>query len=108
MRIDAMTMQVLDNLQSLYAAGFHDSFIDNALRKIVERQVERDEADLQRIEGELRRFETAHKLSSDEFWQQFQSGELSDSADYMEWNAFCKMRNRIRARLHILRGESAT
>ncbi len=103
-----MTMQVLDNLQSLYEAGFHDSFIDNALRKIVERQVERDEADLQRIEGELRRFEAAYKQSSDEFWQQFQSGKLGDGADYMEWNVFCKMRNRIQARLRILRGESAS
>ncbi len=29
---------------------------------------------------------------------------MADSADFMEWNVFCKMRERIRARLHILRG----
>ncbi len=96
--------QMLDSLQSLYAAGFHEPFIDNALRRIVNRQIERDEADLTRITAHLHEFEHRFKISSLEFWQRFQAGEMADSADFMEWNVFCKMRERIRARLHILRG----
>ena len=96
--------QMLNSLQSLYAAGFHEPFIDNALRKIVDRQIERDEADLSRITVQLQQFEQRFEISSVEFWQRFQAGEMADSADFMEWNVFCKMRERIRARLHILRG----
>jgi len=30
---------------------------------------------------------------------------MPDEADFMEWNAFCKMRQRLVERLRILRGE---
>jgi len=97
--------QTLDNLQALYAAGYQDSFFDHALRKLVERQIAQDEARLQRVDAELAAFEREFSISSEEFWKRYRSGNLADSAEYMEWNVFCKMRERIQARLDILRGE---
>ena len=97
----------LERLQQLYTAGFQDTFLDNALRKVIERQLERDEADLQRVNEALAAFERQYSLHTDEFWQKYQSGQLVDSADFMEWNAFCKMRQRLTTRLKILRGRSA-
>ncbi len=76
--------------------------MDNALRKIVDRQIARDEADLARIEEELRSFETRNGMTSDQFWQQYQRGQLNDTEDFTEWNVFCKMRQRILTRLGIL------
>jgi hypothetical protein len=97
--------QTLDNLQALYAAGYQDSFFDHALRKLVERQIAQDEARLQRVEAELAAFEREFNISSEEFWKRYRNGNLADSAEYMEWNVFCRMRERIQARLDILRGQ---
>ena len=97
----------LERLKQLYIAGFQDTFLDNALRKIIDHQIARDEADLRRVHRELIKFEQQHGLTSDEFWEHFQAGQMADTADFMEWNAFCKMRQRLIARLHILRGEDS-
>jgi hypothetical protein len=92
----------LDRLQKLYRTGYGDSFVDNALRKIIDRQIARDEADLARIDAELRSFEVRFGMASDQFWQQYQRGQLNDTEDFTEWNVFCKMRQRIFTRLGIL------
>lgn len=98
----ATTTGNLDRLQRLYMSGYGDRFLDNALRKIVDRQIARDEADLARIEEELRGFETRYGMTSDQFWQQYQRGQLNDTEDFTEWNVFFKMRQRILTRLGIL------
>ena len=46
-------------------------------------------------------------LDSDVFWQQYQAGQMDDSADYVEWNVVCKMRERLLSRLETLRGKDA-
>ena len=92
----------LDRLQRLYYTGYGDSFLDTALRKLIERQIARDESDLARIEAELVCFEERYSMSSDQFWQQYQEGHLRDTEDFTEWNVFCKMRRRIMSRLEIL------
>ncbi|MBI4788730.1 MAG: hypothetical protein HY782_16995 [Chloroflexi bacterium] len=102
-----ITAQDLNRLEKLYTAGFHDAFLDNALRKIIARQIARDEADLQRVNAALAEFEQQHGLATDEFAGRFQAGQMPDSGDMMEWNAFSKMRQRITARLQILRGVGA-
>ena len=99
-----MTFHDLDRLEKLYTAGFQDSFLDNALRKIVARQIARDETDLQRINDTLGKFEQQYGLATDEFFQRFQAGQMPDTADMMEWNVVCKMKQRITARLQILHG----
>jgi hypothetical protein len=94
----------LDRIRQLYSAGFSDLFLENALRRIVARQIARDQADLQRVNEALEQFQAQYGLTSDEFWQRFQAGQMPDTADFMEWNVFCKMRQRILTRLHILSG----
>ncbi len=102
----AIALNDLQRLQQLYTTGFHDAFLDNALRKVIDHQIIRDEADLQRVNEALAQFERQYGLRSDEFAQKFQSGQTADSADFMEWNVFCKMRQRITTRLEILRGHA--
>lgn len=96
------TINAIDSLQALYAAGFQDTFLDNALRKIVEFQISQDEARLEEIHRELATFEHRFGMTSDEFWKRYQAGNMADDADLMEWNVFCKMRQRILNRLNIL------
>jgi hypothetical protein len=95
-------LQDLRRLERFYNAGFQNRFLDVALRKIVSHQIERDEADLARVKAVLGEFEQRYGQSSTEFWQRYQAGQMLDEADFMEWNAFCKMRQRLVERLHIL------
>ena len=102
--MSATIVQELNRLEQLYAAGFQDTFLNNALRKVIQRQIARDEADLAQIAESLTGFEKQFRLTSDDFWKKFQSGQMTDTPDTMEWNVLCKMRQRILARLDILRG----
>ena len=102
--IGSATASNLDRLKELYTAGFQNSFLDNALNRIIDRQVARDEADLARTSMELVKFEQQYELNSSEFWSHYQKGQMADTADFMEWNILYKMRQRIVNRLNILRG----
>ncbi len=99
------TPHELNRLQKLYAAGFQNTFLDTAVHKIIARQIARDEADLQRINTDLARYETQYNMESAHFWAQYQAGQLADTADFMEWHVLCKMQQRIQNRLDILRGD---
>lgn len=97
----------LRRLEQLYSAGFEDPFLNNALRKILDRQIARDEADLARVGAALAELEQKYSMDSEQFWPRYRAGEMADTADFVEWNVLCKMKNRLLARLHILRGEAA-
>lgn len=62
---------------------------------MADRQVARDEADIQEVERMLAAFEARYQLTSDEFWRRYQAGEMGDSADFVEWNVLYKMRQRM-------------
>lgn len=103
----ATTLPELKQLEQLYGAGFQDPFLDNALRKILSRQTARDGTDLDRVSAVLAEFEQQYGMDSEQFWRRYQAGELGDEADWVEWNAFCKMKDRLQRRLQILQGDKA-
>ncbi len=100
-------VQDLERLAQFYQAGYQTRFLDTALHKVVSHQVQRDEANLERVEAELADFEQRYGLTSQEFWTQYQAGQIADDADFVEWNVFCKMRQRLTERLRLLRGDDA-
>lgn len=99
------TATYLNRLQTLYATGYHNEFMDAAMQKIVARQVAQDETDLRQVQNILHDFEERYALSSTDFRVKFELGELADTADFIEWYAHCQMETRIRQRLTILRDE---
>lgn len=50
----------------------------------------------QDIEQALAHYETQYGMTSDEFWRRYQAGQTEDSADFMEWNVLCKMKQRLK------------
>jgi hypothetical protein len=102
-----MTLQTatktLQRLTRFYNAGFHTPLVDNALHKVLTHQIAQDEADLAQVEARLAELEERYAMSSEDFWDKYQAGRLPDEADYIEWNAFCKMQQRLQQRLNILR-----
>ena len=97
-------LDALRNLGQLYERGFRDAVTDVALLRVASSQAARDEAVLRDLERDLRELEEEYNMSSDEFFQRWQVGEMADTADFMDWNALYQMAREVRERLELLWG----
>ncbi len=55
-----------------------------------------------RLTNELSEFEKQYDLESDDFYQQYEEGELGDVMDFVEWAATVEMVTNVRRRLELL------
>jgi len=99
-------LQTLQNLHQLYQCGFCDSVTDAALDRIVGSQAARDETVLYDLEHDLSELEQKHGMTSEEFFHRWQAGKMSDTEDFMDWNALYQIAREICHRLRLLRNES--
>ncbi len=91
----ASPLVAVQNLEQLYRHGFRDTVTDAALLKVASSQATRDTAVLYDLDRDLEAFEQEYNLSSTEFFQRWQDGKMTDSADFMDWNALYKMAREI-------------
>ena len=98
-------LEKIRNLEQIYIEGYEDRFLDNALQKIISHQLARDQADLEVLHQDLAELERKYGINSEEFYERFQAGQMSDRADFMEWNALYKMATKLQNRLGILQGQ---
>ena len=68
-------------------------------------KIARAEGDIAQLTHALVEFERRAGIGSDEFFRQYQAGKMPETVDTMEWNALYKSRQRVLARLQILRSE---
>jgi hypothetical protein len=69
--------------------------LSNEERQALEKTVQRSSTakEVQSLEERLKKFEETHQMSSEQFYQKFQAGELGDSIDFFEWNTYYEMYN---------------
>ncbi|TAF08061.1 MAG: hypothetical protein EAZ77_07685 [Nostocales cyanobacterium] len=56
--------------------------------------------DISDLEQSLKNFETKYKMSSSEFYQKFQAGQLGDEIDFFEWSVFYEMWTNAQQHIH--------
>jgi hypothetical protein len=61
--------------------------VENALNKVVNYQLAKYRNHIAQINQELEKFETNYKMSSEQFYQDFQAGELGDDENFFEWSS---------------------
>jgi hypothetical protein len=66
------------------------------------------ELSLQRTTQRLRAFETQYGLTSDEFERRFNSGEIEESLDFIEWTGEIKTYRLLDAHRQALQGVQLT
>ncbi|HID86395.1 MAG TPA: hypothetical protein EYP55_03330 [Anaerolineae bacterium] len=98
------TLEKIRSLERIYEMNYGDEFLDQALDKIISHELSRDQESLNALQEDLNSLEEKYGLSSEEFFEKFQKGQLEDTADFMEWNALYKMYSRLKNRLSILQG----
>jgi len=99
-------LDALRSLEQLYERGFRDAVTDAALLRVASSQAARDELVLRDLERDLRELEQQYGMSSEQFIHRWKTGEMADTADFMDWNALYQMAIEVRARLDLLRGEA--
>lgn len=73
-----------------------------ALSSAIERELKILKAKLKGFEEEIQKFESKHRLSSKEFYEKFESGELGDDEDYFTWWSAIHAQKSIQARMETL------
>jgi hypothetical protein len=105
MAANATTLGRLRVLERLYAQGYTDEVVDLTVRKLLEHQVQKDEAQLADLSADLARFEQRYGMTSADFFTRYQAGQMGDDADVFEWNSLYKMHTRLADAVMSLRDQ---
>jgi len=61
------------------------NLLENTLRKLIKLQIAHYQNTIKQMTPDLETFERQFKMSSDECYRRFNTGELGDSGDLFEW-----------------------
>lgn len=89
-------------LETLYHRGEFNETIEKTLDKILRQELAICQEKNAELEKDLQKFEQQYQMPSSEFYQRFHSGELGDEIDWVEWNAFYEMWNRLQEHIKLL------
>ena len=62
-----------------------DKELDTSLNKLIVFQIAKYRANIEQLQLEFKSFEDRYKMSSEDFYNKFESGKLGDDADFFEW-----------------------
>lgn len=85
------TISALEVLLQLYSSGYQSPVVDQTIRKLVRLETARISAEMQKLKERLSQYELKYQMQSAQFAQQFATGELDDSPDFVEWSIFWDM-----------------
>ena len=80
-----------------------DPVLDLGLDKLLAREIANTRELKSRLEAQLRRFEKAHDMKSAAFYAKYETGELGDSMDFIEWASTLDMLKNAEKRLALLK-----
>lgn len=75
---------LLEKIEAMEKVGAGD-LADQALRKLIHLQLQKYEKQMEKMQKELEPFEKQYGMSSEECHRRFETGELGDAADMVEW-----------------------
>jgi hypothetical protein len=96
----------LNKLAKLVRNGQISESLARNIHKLVGLEISQLEIDLADTEKDLREFEAQYDMSTTDFFSQWQSGQIDDRMDYVEWASLAQMAENLRKQLELLKGES--
>jgi len=72
------------------------------LDKVLAREIEHARQLQARLTGQLAGFEERYGLESADFYARYESGEMGDAVDFVEWSATVEMLGNAKERLALL------
>ncbi len=87
------------NSQLSHGLDFEKKYIESTINKMLKVEMGMVKRELKRVNNSLADFEKRHKMSSDEFYEKFNAGELGDDREYIKWYAYKDTFNKLMDRL---------
>jgi hypothetical protein len=97
----------LHTLARVTELGGEDRVIEQTVSKLIVYAAERHRLDLEDIVTKLRHLESHFGMSSAQFAEQFQRGELGDDEAFFRWDALLEMQRRVAQRLALLQDDDS-
>lgn len=95
----------IKGLEQIFEKNLSDEYLQKAISKIISYEIAKTTQELEELKEELKAYEERFKMSSEDFFSKFSTGELGDSADFFEWSALYQMNLRASERLNLLKSE---
>lgn len=73
--------------------------LDLILNKLIEVSIQNVKKKVLEYENILKEFEGKYKLKSKEFYTKFESGEIGDSMDYIEWSGIYELYTKAQSKI---------
>ena len=83
-----------------------DPVLEMAIDKLLAREIGRMRELKRRLTAELAEFEKHYALKSADFYRRYESGEMGDSADFVEWSATVEMLENAQKQMSLLENAS--
>jgi hypothetical protein len=99
---DRLTANRLQALAELYRQGQESDLMDRTLEKLLRHEAEQSQAQLRQLQADLAELEQRYGLSSEQFYQRYQAGQMGDEMDYVEWASLVQMAHNLENRLELL------
>lgn len=103
----ATTLEKIKLLEQYLASDATvDPVLDTTIDKLLAREIANIRSSQKRLQDQLVEFENRYHLKSDDFYKQFQNGELGDEIDFIEWASTIEMMDKSIQRLNMLNLDS--
>jgi hypothetical protein len=96
----------LAQLIRIYESGPVSELMDRTLDKLFSVEAAEARKDVEELRADLLKFEERFGMASEEFYNQFEAGEMGDDADFIEWASFFDMYQHSQRRLAALSNET--
>ena len=90
---------VAERIHLIERVAHNDECTLRMLDKVIEVLVEKDRKKLAEFRGKLTEFEQRYGMSTTEFQQRFDSGELGDAPEWFDWDGFAVLSGSLEAKL---------
>ncbi len=80
------TLLRVKNLEKFIEKHGEDPFISQSISKMLDYKIANYEAEIRRLDKEVKMFERTYGMKSSDFFKKFNKGKLGDTMDFIEWS----------------------
>lgn len=82
----------------------NDTVLDLTLDKILEREINKLEMKIADFSNQIRQWEETYQINSTSFIEKFESGQMGDNMDFVEWASTLEMKAKSEKYVSISNG----
>ena len=98
------TLLKVKNLEKFVEKYGEDTYFSQTISKMLAYKAQNYANEIERLNGQLKKFEQAYEKDSQVFYKEFKKGKLGDEMDFIEWSSLYRIRNSLLEKKEELEG----